>query len=141
MATVPTPLKLSLETVTQLFRLKIGPTASYGIRLAWNDMTANQLERIDTVKATFLKRALGLPRNARNRLVYALAGTEPFIEDLVTQFNLSTTPALEKFRRDFSIKMREIPMEFYTSQAMTDDSWKGPLETQRQLITRLAVHG
>ena len=61
---------------------------------------------IDSVNAAFLKRALGLPRNARNPLVYALAGTGPFVEDLVKQFNLPTTTALEKFRGDFSIKMR-----------------------------------
>lgn len=76
--------------------LKIDLTASYGIRLAWNDLTASQLEKIDMVDTPFLKRALGLPRKARERSMYVPAGTGPFVGDLVTQLKLPWTTALEE---------------------------------------------
>ena len=73
--------------------------------------------------------------------MYALAGTGPFVEDLVDQFNLGTTPALTEFRGTFAKKMREVSQEFYKTAAMTDERWKGPLQDLRHLITRLATHG
>ena len=141
MSSIPSPQKLSLNTAMQLFQMKVGSVASYGVPLLWADLTARHMAKLDTVKATFLKRVLGLPRNTRNRLVYALAGTGPFVEDLVDQFNLGTTLALTEFRETFSKKMREVSQEFYQTAAMTDERWKGPLQDLRHLITRLATHG
>ena len=141
MSSIPTPQRLSLETAMRLFDMKIGSVASYGIQLVWKDLTYAQLDKLDKVKATFLKRALGLPRNAKNRLTYALAGTLPFVEDLVTRFSLEVTPALTVFRQRYSEKMREVPSEFYNTAAMKDGRWKQPLQELRHLVTREAVHG
>ena len=76
----------------------------YGIQVIWRYLTAHQLEELDKVKASFLKRALGLPRTARNRRVIAMAGCDGLIEDLVPRFKLSETPALELFRRNQAAK-------------------------------------
>ena len=141
MASIPDPHRLSLITAMQLFQMKVGAVASYGISVIWDELSTAQLEKLDKVKATFLKRALGLPRNARNRLVYVLAGTVPFVEDLVRQFDLKVTPALTEFRENFSRKMRDVPRAFYETPAMTDNRWKEPLQELRHLVTRQAVHG
>ena len=141
MAAIPCPQKLSVDTALALFDIKIGPVAAYGISVIWVDMTATQLNLLDKVKATFLKRVLGLPRAAQNRLTYCLAGTMPFIEDLVRRFSLPHTAALQQFRQSFDTKMREVPIEFYRTQAMTRETWKQPLQADRHAHTRYAVHG
>ena len=120
MASIPDAHRLSLKTAMQLFQMKAGAVASYGISVIWDELSTAQLEKLDKVKATFLKRALGLSRNARNRLVYVLAGTVPFVEDLVRQFNLKVTPALTEFREIFSRRMRDVSQAIYESPAMTD---------------------
>lgn len=142
MNSIPDPQKLSVSTALTLFNIKVAPVATYGITLVWGDLTTGQLEELDKIKATYLKRVLGLPRNARNRLVYPLAGTSTFIEDIVNRFQLAITPSLVSFRENFDRKMREIPREFYTTPAMTSVNWMGPLNQKlRHLMTRYAIHG
>ena len=93
------------------------------------------------MKASFLKRALGLPRTARNRRIIAMAGCDGLIEDLVPRFKLSETPALELFRRNQAAKAASLSDEFLNSPAMVSDAWKGPCNGSRHLITRYSLHG
>jgi hypothetical protein len=141
MADIPSPRCLSLKTALQLFDIKVAPVASYGIQVVWHRLTTPQLESLEKVKPTFLKRVMGLPKNAKNRLVYLLANTKPLIEDLVRRFRLPLTPQLAEFRLRYAAKHREVDMCFYDTRAMTDHSWKKPNPPQRHLICRYAVHG
>ena len=68
--TIQKPQTLSLKTALQLFDLNITPVASYGIELVWDELSVDSLDKLNQVKATFLKRTLGLRRTAKNRLVY-----------------------------------------------------------------------
>ena len=104
-------------------------------------MKISHLEAIDRVKAQFLKLALGLPRNARNRLTLALAGTTSFIEDLVKRFSLPETEALKQFRSKLADKHREIDESFNLTPAMRNGPWKACLREDRHLTTRYAIHG
>lgn len=142
MSLIPCPQKLSVKTAMLLFDMKVGSVAAYGILNIWPHLTATQLETLDKIKATFIKRVLGLPRNAQNRLTYCLGGCQPFIEDLVRRFALADTPALREFRQRFEMKMREVPEEFYLTPAMQSSSWKEPLQQHRRhILTRYSIHG
>ena len=135
------PQKLSLNTALALFDLKISPTACYGIPLIWDSLTVNQLERLDRVKPSFLKRALGLHISSPNRKVYLLCSTPLFVEQLVQRFQLSKTVAYRKFIERYEEKMAELEPEFFTTRAMTNDTWKGVNRTNRHAVTRFAIHG
>ena len=100
------------------------------------------MERLDKVKPAFLKRALGLHVSCRNRLVYLLADTPLFVEDLKTRFNLPATTAYDEFIKNWEIKMASIDPEFFMVGAMKDDhTWKKVARTNRHTITRFTVHG
>ena len=141
MAFIRRPQKLSVQTAAALFNIRVAPVASYGIQVAWESLTSPQLRSLDKVKAAFLKKALGLPKSARNTATYQLAGALPFIEDLVKRFSLPATPALHEFRQEYSRKVRAIDHEFYLTPAMRSAEWKKPLQSGRHLVTRYALHG
>ena len=42
--------ELSLKTAMQLFPMKVGSVASYGVPLLWADLTARHMAKLDTVK-------------------------------------------------------------------------------------------
>ena len=110
MAGIPCPQRLYLRTALQLFDIKVASVGSYGIQAAWNNLA--QLEELEKVKPTFLKRVMELPRNAQNRLVYVLAACTPLVDDLVTRHRLPWTPQLGEFRRRLAAKSREVPDAF-----------------------------
>ena len=64
---------IALGTATQLFRLMVVPTLTYGMELIWKHLTRKQLLELEKMKARYLKRVLGLSQKTRSRLVYELA--------------------------------------------------------------------
>ena len=107
----------------------------------WTKLSCSQLIQLDRVKPSFLKRVLGLHTSTYNRLVYLLADTELFIEQIKTQFGLPETPAYLEFISSYEEKMAQIDPEFYTTGAMTQSEWKGTGRTNRHIILRFSVHG
>ena len=83
--------KISLGTALQLFRTKIAPIATYGIELLWHNLNKSNLQEIEKVKYTFLKKILCLSKFTPNRLVYELARESFFIEDLRLHLLLPST--------------------------------------------------
>ena len=69
--------RLSLETSKQLFIAKVIPILTYGIQITWSYLKKKDLELLEKVKATFLKRALGVSKTTPSRMVYELE-REPF---------------------------------------------------------------
>ena len=88
---------LSLETALSLFKFKVAPVASYAIEVIWPLLNYRNIKALDRVKSRYLKRTGGVLKNAPTRLVYRLAGTTPFIEDLQSTYNLIPAEASEKF--------------------------------------------
>ena len=80
---------LFLRTALQVFWIGIGPVATDGITVVWEDLTANPSEVLNEVWAKFLKRARGLSKHS----------------------SLETSCALTEFDSLYSNKMREIPWE------------------------------
>ena len=140
-AAIHKPSLLSLQTALALFNLKLAPMASYCIPLIWDKLSIEELGRLDRVKPAFLKRVLGLHTTCQNRLVYLLADTPLFIEDLQRQFALPRTAAFDTFLQQWETKMAEVRPEFFTTGAMRDSAWKGVNRTNRHIVTRFAVHG
>jgi hypothetical protein len=110
--------RLSLKTAKKLFMAKIIPILTYGIELIWEHLKKRDLEQIERVKATFLKRALCVDKTTQNRLVYEL-GKEPFlIEELRVEKHLPATISYNDSLAERVRKREEIPLEFYGTEAM-----------------------
>jgi len=142
-AGIPRINLLSVVTALKLFDLKIAPIASYGIQLTWDILTTAQLGRLESVKATFLKRVLCVYKKSKSRYVYLLTGAEYFVIELKERFNLPETDAYKKFKSIREQKVKEIDPEFYNTRAMSDPdkSWALPEQKERHVATRFAVHG
>ena len=54
--------KLPLGTALRLLYIKIVPIVSYALKKIWSHLTTANLKSLETVKATYLKRALQLSR-------------------------------------------------------------------------------
>ena len=52
--------KLSIESAMKAFAIKVQPIIEYGLKEISSFLTASQLEEIDKIKTTFLKRVLGV---------------------------------------------------------------------------------
>ena len=140
-ATIKAPGKLSLRSAIQLFDMKVAPAASYGIRLMWDHLSVRDLQRLERVKAAYLKRVLGVHRTSRNRYVYLLTSTPLFIEQLMKCLSLPPTTASRNFLEEWERKFADINPEFLSTLAMRDRRWEGPLCEHRSRWARLALHG
>lgn len=132
---------LSLPTAMKLFKLKVMPAATYGIQLIWPYLTAKNLQKLENVKARFLKRALSLSKYTRNSYTYILAQELFFLEDIKQCFNFPETQAYKTVIEERRNKAKEIQKELMETVAMKSDEWKGPNFQLRHLYTRFAVHG
>jgi hypothetical protein len=132
---------LSIDTAIKLFHLKIAPIASYGIQVTWSKLKISDLDKLEAVKASFLKRAMKLSKYTKTRLAYLLANCDFFVTELKTQFGLPNTAAYESFLNSRTDKFGDIDPEFTSTRAMTSDQWKLPQQSDRHVDTRFAVHG
>lgn len=133
--------QLSISTAMDLFRLKILPVLTYGLELVGEYLTYKQLEELERVKARYLKRILGVPQNARSRLVYELTRETFLIEDLRCELILSTSTSFKQLIQDLHEKKNSIPEDFYATSAMQDRTWMEANHEIRHMKTRLAIHG
>lgn len=133
--------KLSLPTAMTLFKAVIAPIASYGIELIWEKLTNSDLTRLESVKARYLKRVLGVGIYAHSRIVYELARESFFIEDLRQQFMLPSTGPYQAHLDLRRRKRDDIDLDFYSTSAMMDRQWTEAGQDQRHVVTRLATHG
>jgi hypothetical protein len=133
---------LSLKTAIKLFDLKVAPVASYGIQIIWPKLKLSDLQKLESVKSTYLKRAMSLSKFTRNRLVYLLANCKSFfVSELKDKFKLPDTPAYLEFIRIKNENLCDINPEFLKTRAMTTSDWTKPHQRDRHVFTRFAVHG
>jgi hypothetical protein len=86
--------KLSLTTAIKLFQLKVNLVATYALENIWVHLKKKQLERLEKLKATFLKKkALCLAKYTLSQLVYELTREVPYVEELRLEMLLPATPA------------------------------------------------
>lgn len=141
MKDIPKPEKLSLTTAMKLFRAKIIPVLTYGIELIWDQLKVSDLETIEKVKASFLKRTLGVSKFTRSRLVYVLTREDYLIQEIRNRMLLPSTTALQVALGRREQKRMDIWWEFYSTDAMTKWDWTQSNYDLRHVITRFACHG
>ena len=86
----------------------------------------HDLKTIESIKARFLKAALGISKFAPSRLAYELARETFLIEDLRTRLILPSTPQEAQQRTTRQEKRADIESTFYITNAMTNQDWTGP---------------
>lgn len=133
--------KLSLETSIKLFNLKTLPIATYGIRLIWKHLTAQDLKQLERVKTTYLKRTLNAHRTTKNRIIFCLTGEPSLIKTLSVCLELPQTDATKLYMDSWKLKQRAIDPQFYHTPAMRQNVWKEANYQDRYKWTRLAAHG
>jgi hypothetical protein len=101
----------------------------------------SDFEKLESVKATYLKRAMSVSKFSQSRLVYLLANCSFFVCDLQAKFKLPITVEYQKFIMSRNEKFGDIDTEFLATHAMTTDKWKLPYQKDRHVFTRFAVHG
>ncbi|KAJ4432409.1 hypothetical protein ANN_21028 [Periplaneta americana] len=116
---------ISVEAAMKLFHARIIPILTYGVDVVWEYLRKRDLKAGEKVKATYLKRVLGVSKFTPSRLVYVLI-REPFlIEDLRYSLILPTTDAYKQLLEENTQKRNNIDDEFYATSAMVDRSWTG----------------
>ena len=133
--------KLSLRTAMTLFRVKVQPVISYGLHLIWEHLSASNLQCIEKIKATYLKRVLCLSKYTRSRLVYEMCRELSLLEEFRLNLLLPSTSAYEEAIRIHEGKKAEIWSDFYATDATTGKEWAEANYELRHLVTRYAAHG
>ena len=90
-----------------LFQNVITPIVTYGIEIVWEKLTVKDLERIGKVKASFMKRVMGVGMNAPSRMAYLLMGELFFIEGIRLSGMLPTTKPYQDLLKNW-IRKREV---------------------------------
>ena len=132
---------LSIETALALFELKVAPIATYGIEVTWPYLNKTDLNKIESVKATYIKKCLSVSKFTKSRLVYALANCNFFVTDIKYKFKLPNSPAYEKYLSSRLLKARQIDPLFPTCSTMMNRNWIKAVQKDRHIFTRFAVHG
>jgi hypothetical protein len=138
---LPPLLPLSLTTALELFNIKIGPMATYGLTICWEFLKVSDFRNVDGVLMTFLKKVLGVSRFARSRIVVLLTETKLTTERLVETHGLTLTSNYLAYLDEWRVKLQEICPEFLGTTAMNDRSWTATGAGHRSSVCRLAVHG
>ena len=110
--------KLGMETAVRLFRLKIIPIATYGLKIIWEYLTKRDFMELERIQATFLKKAVCLSKCTLSRLVYELAKEPFYIKELRCQLLLPSSVNLQTLTLELHEKKKEIWTDFYYTVLM-----------------------
>jgi hypothetical protein len=131
----------SLEVAMKIFRMKVRPIMEYGLKEISPQLTLPQLQEIDKVKTTFVKRALGVHKNASNTLTLMLAGEDSLVEELKGNMDLKEAH-WEAYQEQ---RLRKIEMKidqgFLLGPGFTCERWKKQKQKDRHFVMRMTVHG
>lgn len=105
-----------------MLNTKIVPVLTYGLGLTWEKLRMKDLNTIEHVKARFLKTTLGVSKYTFSRLVHVLARESFLIEELRIKLDLLSTPNWKKALDERIKKIEDISEEFYTTEAMINQT-------------------
>jgi hypothetical protein len=132
---------LSIETAIKLFELKVAPIATYALEVIWPFLNKTDFKMLETVKTRYFKRALGVSKKSRSRHIYELLDIDLFASDICQKYSLEQTTAFNKFCEGEFMKKLGICNEFYETETMRKEDWKGPYFDDRHVFARFACHG
>jgi hypothetical protein len=130
--------QLSLKTTMALFNKKIVPILAYGIDIIWDKLKLKDLAALEKVKARFLKKALGVSKYTRSRLLYELAKETFLVEGLRINLLLPSPESATKLLEERKKKREEIWQDFYATDTMLNRNWTKANQELRHVVTRLA---
>lgn len=134
--------EVSIKTAMNLFRIKILPIVSYALKSFSHLLTLENLKQIDRVKTTFLKRALGLHRNASSTLSLQLTHESSLVEELILNGYEFPQASLEPYRLFREARNMEfVANRFTDGPAFLNDKWRSSLQKNRSLVCRTTAHG
>ena len=115
---LPSSLHFSWRSSIKLINVLLRPTSSLILPfstslLVWEKLTVKDLERIEKVKASFMKSVMGVGMNAPSRMAYVLMGELFFIEEIRLSGMLPTTKPYQDLLGSRIRKREELHMEFY----------------------------
>ena len=132
---------MSVKTGLKIFNMKVLPVATYCLREISPFLSLANLLQLDIVKSLFLKRLLGLPRNASATLAHELAETPFMIEELASALAIR-----EDVRQGYCQTLDERRLAFCV-QRFTDGpafktrEWSRPMASNRHFVTAYTSHG
>lgn len=133
--------RLSIETAEKLFEIKILPIVTYGLPAFSTHVTHAQLNEIDKVKFTYMKRVLGVHKSASSTACLHMLGWRTLGEDLIQIFNLPNS-TVEEYREQRENKnWKFVEQNFTDGPAFTSNCWKKSNQKNRSLICRVTIHG
>jgi hypothetical protein len=139
--TIKSPKSLSLECALELYKLKIEPILAYGTEVIWEHLKTSQLKIYDGVKASFLKRVLGVAPKTRNRLVFLMCQCETGAEGIRHRLGLATNASYDKYMDDMFAKLNEVDIGIFDSPMTMLWNHMGHLSNDRHVFARYAAHG
>jgi len=119
----------------------VEPIASYGISVIWPYLTTNDIIALNRVFDMYLKRMLCIHKSSQNRLVHHFLGVNTFVEYLQVKLNLPFTGNFGKLTESTRMKGLLLTPDFLYACEYLPEKWKGPLQKDRHVFTRLLVHG
>lgn len=132
---------LSISSALKLFYLKISPIIEYCFSSIFEHLTTSNLHRVDFILFTFLKIICTVSSNSRNRLLLLICDTPTLINVLIKKYNLPETEPYKQYLQNLTEKLSQVEGDFFETPAMTQERWKEPLNENRHIITRHAMHG
>ena len=133
--------RLSIDTAMKVFNIKIRPIIEYGLKEISPFLKVRNLNDIDKIKATYLKRVLAVHKSTRNTLTLMMASEDSLTEDL--QRKLDLVDAVWTNYKELRAQKIDKTVErgYLMGPAFVNDRWKKANQTDRHCHTRLTAHG
>jgi hypothetical protein len=102
--------------------------------LIWEKLTKKDLACIEGVKAKFLKTIMGISKYTGSRPTYELTREPILIEELRTKLQLPSTKNAEAHLEERRKKREELPLDFYSTDAMLNRTWTNANQRLRHVV-------
>lgn len=133
--------KVSVETGLKIFNMKIAPILTYALSEISCFLSLAQLKTIDQIKATFVKKLIGVHISASSTLALKIAEIGSFTEDLKTKYRFDPD-VIQEYETMRVAKTNELLQNrFLEGPAFLCKVWKMSNQSNRHLLTRCTVHG
>ena len=133
---------VSLDTAIRIYDMKVLPTVTYLIDLITPCMTLSQMRELDKVKASFVKKALGLHRSASSTLSLEIFSTGTMCEDLKRKNYVFDGETWKRYELEREEKLINLCIDNFTDGLCFNfDEWRLAGQKTRHFYIRFTAHG
>ena len=133
--------KVSLPVAAKIFRIKVQPIIEYGLNEISPFLTLPQLLEIDKIKASFVKKVLGVHVSASSTVALMLAEENSLVEDLSCKLDLDENVWFQYCDKRQNKIAQRVEDGYLLGPGFSCDRWKTKNQNNRHVITRLTIHG